>query len=441
MKVPRPSPKLAPILARMGQARAIEVMTNARGPTVDGRYRHWDNLRHLRPPEGLTSEEWWASLVFSRGSTAEPIGYAGTDGRDFMLSLPREGHRMLHEIDRGASGTLLSSTSGLNPARQEHYLVQSLEEEAIRSSQLEGASTTRRAAKAMLRSGRAPRTTSERMILNNYAAMRWISERRDLDITPERVLALHRIITEGTLDDPADAGRVQQPGEERIVIEDDEGERLHTPPPADQLLVRLSELCDFANGDRDDGFLHPVVRAVLTHFRAGYDHFFVDGNGRTARVLFYWVMLKEGYWLTEYLSVSRILRNAPSQYARSYLYAEDDNDVTYFVLHHLGVTERALRDLRSWLREEADRLQETEALLVDRDLNHRQRALLSHALRHSDAVYTHRGHAVSHGVTGMTASTDLGSLADAKLLTRSTVGRAYEYRVPRDLHDRIASPS
>lgn len=43
-----------------------------------------------------------------------------------------------------------------------------------------------------------------------------------------------------------------------------------------------------------------------------YMHPFVDGNGRTARALFYWYMLKSGYWLTEYLSISRVIAKSKS---------------------------------------------------------------------------------------------------------------------------------
>jgi Fic family protein len=61
----------------------------------------------------------------------------------------------------------------------------------------------------------------------------------------------------------------------------------------------------------------------------GYEHPFEDGNGRTARALFYWSMLNQGFWLTEFLTVSKILRKAPAKYARSFLYTEQDsNDLT-----------------------------------------------------------------------------------------------------------------
>lgn len=64
------------------------------------------------------------------------------------------------------------------------------------------------------------------------------------------------------------------------------------------------------------------------HFMLSYDHPFVDGNGRTARILFYWSMLSQDYWLAEFLPISRLLKMAPSQYARSFIYTEHGSAVT-----------------------------------------------------------------------------------------------------------------
>jgi Fic family protein len=71
---------------------------------------------------------------------------------------------------------------------------------------------------------------------------------------------------------------------------------------------RMRALCAFANMRTGvDGFVHPIVRAIILHFMLAYDHPYVDGNGRTARALFYWSALKDGYWLIEYVSISRII--------------------------------------------------------------------------------------------------------------------------------------
>ena len=88
----------------------------------------------------------------------------------------------------------------LAPSIRDTYLINSLIEEAITSSQIEGAATTRKVAKEMLRQKRAPRDRSERMIVNNYFAMEYINDVANEDLTPSLILELQRILTKNTLD-------------------------------------------------------------------------------------------------------------------------------------------------------------------------------------------------------------------------------------------------
>lgn len=54
-------------------------------------------------------------------------------------------------------------------------------------------------------------------------------------------------------------------------------------------------------------------------------------------------MAKEGYWLMEFVSISGVIKQALVQYSKSFLHTEtDDNDVTYFLLHQLGVIYNAV---------------------------------------------------------------------------------------------------
>jgi Fic family protein len=165
----------------------------------------------------------------------------------------------------------------------------------------------------------------------------------------------------------------------------------------------------------------------------------VDGNGRTARALFYWSMSVQGYWLAEYLSISRILKKAPTQYARSFLYSEtDSNDLTYFLDYQLTVILRAIDELQEYLGEKVKQIRRVEALLKrSAQLNHRQLALLSNALRRPGARYTIKSHQRSHNVVYETARTDLLELADKELLTADKRRRAYEFVAPADLETRL----
>ncbi|HET6508163.1 MAG TPA: Fic family protein [Baekduia sp.] len=402
-------------------------------------YPHWDKLRHLDPPDGLTSEEWWAAVKLGRTQAARTLPLRDRDGVAFTYTTPDLVLRALHLVDQRCAGEIRMPEVVTGDAQaKRQYLVNSLMEEAIRSSQLEGASTSRRVAKELLRTGRRPKDRSELMIVNNYMALQYMRESMGDRLRPADVLELQRILNDGTLDDPSASGRLQTPDEPRVAVVDRiDGGVLHRPPPADQLPSRLQALCDFANGDSDDEdtFIHPVVRAILLHFWLAYDHPFEDGNGRTARVLFSWFMRTKGYWLVEYLSISKILREAPGRYNRAFLLTETDHgDTTYFIIHQLGVIERAIDELHKYLRRKVAEVRGVERLLRGASgFNHRQTELLGGALRDGDRVYTFTSHANAHGVTHETARTDLRDLADRGLLTTEREGRLYRFHPAPDL--------
>src|SRR5690606_30362272 len=311
------------------------------------------------------------------------------------------------------------------------------------SSQLEGAATTTQVAKDMLRSGRAPRDYGERMIVNNFRTMRELKRWLGQPLTPDVVFEMHRMLTDGTLKNPGAAGRFRL-ADEDIVVEDEMGTVLHVPPSAAELPQRLQALCDFANqGDDGDYFIHPVVRAIAIHFMIGYDHPFVDGNGRTARALFYWSMLRAGFWMTEYFSISSILKKAPAQYTRAYMHSEsDDGDASYFVAHQLDVLLKAIDGVHAYIARKQQAQLEAQALLrpgskLARRLNHRQRALLLNALKNPGKAYTIAVHQRTHDIVYDTARSDLTGLVDAKLMQRDKLGKAHVFVARPDLAEKL----
>ena len=439
MKIPQTPPPWRQLIAEQEDLSRIMGL----GPLVRDHYMHWDELRHRTPPEGLSHEAWWAGVRFARAGLLKSLPFQDKHKRPIQFGMPDPVLRLLHAIDQLAAGNVGMESAMVSGEDRNRYLVSSLIEEAITSSQLEGAATTREEARAMLRSGRQPRDKSERMILNNYYAMESIRDLRGVDLTPERVFDLHRIVTEGTLDNHG-AGRLRKSDERINVVTVDHTSVLHEPPDAETLPWRMELLCQFANASSDDGpFVHPVVRAILLHYMLGYDHPFVDGNGRTARALFYWSLARSGYRLMEYVSISRLLKQAPAKYARAYLYSETDgNDTTYFILHQLGVIEQAIQALHEYLARKMAEQRGAEELLrhapgLSSRLNHRQIALLSHALRHAGHGYTVLSHKRSHRVTHQTARTDLQLLVEFNLLEQTKRGRAFVFYAPDDLRERI----
>jgi Fic family protein len=313
-------------------------------------------------------------------------------------------------------------------------------EEATASSRLEGAVMTVPKAKEMLRTGRKPRNKSEQMILNNYLTMRQIEGLKDRPLTPQLVLDLHRSISEGTLDDPDAAGRLRLSSEKVEVVDSLTQEIAHVPPPAEELAERLATMCAFANRQLDmNEYLPPVLRAIILHFWLAYDHPFVDGNGRTARALFYWSALRDGYGLFKFVSISSMILAGSTKYARAFLYTEtDDNDLTYFIIYHLEILKRSLEELDKYIERKLKELRGIEHRMHGlTGLNHRQKALLANALRHPHQHYTFDSHAHSHNVVKQTARTDLLALCELGLLKRGKDGRRFYFVPAADIAARL----
>ena len=243
------------------------------------------------------------------------------------------------------------------------------------------------------------------MIANNYQAMDFIRDHAQDPLSTDMLLEIQRILTTDTLDAAA-VGRFRNATDNVHVIDAD-NQVLHTPPPAGGLQERLSKLIDFANAPSTDSALHPIIRAILLHFMIGYDHPFVDGNGRTARAVFYWSMARANYGLMQFLSISEYIQKSVSAYARAYLYSEnDDNDVTYFFHYNLHIIRQCMDALRAHLARQAEEQRRFETHLTEREappLNPRQAALLAHMTRHADTVYTIEGHRNSHQISYHTA--------------------------------------
>jgi Fic family protein len=437
------APGVDELLGKLGADSVRDAAAAEPDPRSRSAYLHWDKLHRLKPPAGLSAEQWWLKIKLGRREGWSPLPLQDRGGVALGYTIPGSMQQSLHWIDQRSADT--AGMKSVLPSRREareRLFVNSLMEEAIRSSQLEGAATSRGDAKALLLSGRAPRDRGEQMIANNYRALQFMSEQPiGAALTPATVLELHRIVTDRTLADPASAGRLQQPGEERVRVYDRDGGRVvFLPPPAEQLPDRMRRLCDFANAGGGDGpFVHPVLRAILLHFWLAYDHPFLDGNGRTARILFFWAMRTRGYWLAEYLPISRLIREAPAQYGEAFLKTETDGgDVTYFLLQQLEVVERAIEGFGDYIKRKADEQRDVRQRLSQLEgINGRQLVLLTHAVKHPDHTYTFSGHARSNLVTHETARADLGRLAERGLLVRRRRGRAYVFEPAPDLPERL----
>jgi Fic family protein len=399
------------------------------------RYYHWHRFRYFPVPPGISNEEAWFLLKLGRRANFKTAPFKDKKGAPFSYWIPDALQRDLHDIDIWAGGNIVSDHPHPLPSR-EQFIIRSLMDEAIASSQLEGASTTTKKAKELLRTGRKPKDRSEQMILNNWETMQFIRENRKVKLSKEFVFEIHERITEETLDHAKDSGRLRTTND---VVVDYKEETVHVPPDFELLPDRLEAFCHFANNDRSGRWIHPVIKAVMLHFWLAYDHPFCDGNGRTARALMYWYLLSRDYLLFEYLAISRYIQRSPGQYVRAYLHTEtDENDLTYFFFYNLKTTKLACEEIQIYIRRKQKELAGlNNALRRYPGLNMRQRSLLSHALQHPHEIYTIDTHRTAHGVVYQTARNDLLELAEKGFLKKEKRGKEFVFIESDRMMDRL----
>lgn len=398
-------------------------------------YWYWSDVKYRSRQTGISANDLWAAIKLSRFAQSRVIW------KDYGLSMfiTNKMQQQCHFFDMNFGGTWGSSSVIPNEDRTQ-YLISSLMEEAISSSQMEGASTTRKVAKEMLRKKISPRSRSEQMIFNNYTSIRFITEHKEEDLSPELLLHIHSLMTHQTLDSSDDEGRFRT-SDDIVVGNELTGKIVHTPPTYREIPLFVDELCKFANNDNDDNFIHPIIKAIVIHFMIAYVHPFVDGNGRTARALFYWYMLKKGYWLTEYLSISRVIYKRKASYEKSYLYTESDGgDMGYFITYNLRVLELAFKELQSYISRKIAQRQGNTNYIINNGVNERQAAIMSLFRNNPNMAITVKEVENRFGISQPTARLDLEGLVEKGFLTKVPVNKVKSNYVKSERFDSLISP-
>ena len=385
---------------------------------VNADYEYWDKAKYKKLPEGFTPQMLWTNVKASRLRSTIPVW----NKYGINLCVTSQMQRLCHEFDM-KFGSFWEVEGDTQSSEKKYYLSSSLMEEAIYSSKMEGASTTRIVAKDMLRKKKSPQNKSQQMIVNNYNTIQYIVEHKDEPLTEELLLTIHRLMTEKTLDNPEDAGRFRT--NDKVVVADMvEGDIIYTPPSFQEIPEFVESLCDFFNNDNPRTFIHPIIRGIIVHFMLAFMHPFVDGNGRTARALFYWYMLKEGYKLTEYMSISRVIAKSKSNYEKAFRYVENDgNDMGYFVAYNLGALEISFQQLRDYIQRKQREKSAANSFMMAGNINQRQALVLQRLKEEPETIFTVKDVQEQFSVSSMTARKDLSDLVKQGYMTEIALNK------------------
>ena len=402
---------------------------------INDTYEYWDTVKYKKCPKICSPQLLWTYVKASRMRNMINIW----PQYGILLGITNQMQRMCHEFDMNFGG-FWGANSIIPGDSKERYLVSSLMEEAIFSSQMEGAATTRQVAKEMLRKKITPKDKSQQMIANNYQTIQFVVQNQDTPLTIELLQHIHRLMTEKTLDNPDNAGRFRT--NDDVVVENGiTHEVVHRPPSYTEIPSFVKDLCKFFNEEKPKVFIHPIIRGIIIHFMIAYMHPFVDGNGRTARALFYWYMLKQKYWLTEYMSISRVIAKSKKSYEKSFRYTEsDNNDIGYFVAYNLRVLDLSFKQLQGYLKRKQEEKKAANTFLQLGDINDRQAQIIKMFVDNPKEVVTVKDIQSKFFISATTAKGDIMGLVNRGLLKEFAFNKVKKGYVRSDGFEEAVKP-
>ncbi|MEG3129987.1 Fic family protein [Pantoea cypripedii] len=420
MKIRRPPTTLVETMSAAEMTALLEVHAE-----WDERYLHYDEL-YRRLSNRTARDAVWSALKFKRRSTAQVFSLAA---QPVMFNLTHKINTVISTVDRL---TFARNGAPSDEDAASYLMSQLVMEEAISSSQLEGAATTSRVAMELLAVGRAPRNEDESMIMGNWRLMQHIVALGDAPLTRSDILAIHRIACADINDGKYHPGEVRRNND--IFVAGRDGEIIHQPPDFQQLDAMLDALCEEVQQLEAKG-THPLLVACVLHFAIGYIHPFSDGNGRTARGLFYHHLIRRGYSAFRYISISKLLKAAAVKYGISYLYSEtDEMDLTYFIQFQCDVVVRAVNAFTqqlATLHQERERL--TQWVETHLTLSKGELDIMAMALNAPGSLLSASGVKARLGIADNTARSRLTSLAEQGLLRPLKEGKGTVYQAPVSL--------
>lgn len=306
------------------------------------RYLTPEEIRHRLKQQKTTEGEWSTinrEIVATRKTGSITFFFKSIEPK-FWFYPADIIHKKIDEIE--CLGKNLYEQINKHASFKNDFLLDSAIEEAITSAIYEGAHSTRAQAEQLLASGERPKNKDEWMLINNFNAMKWVKENQSTSLTKDVLLQLHRIVTENTLegDDINFQGKFRN---DTVFVGPHEGIEYSKVEQAVEEMIALTT--------SNPRYFHPLLKGILVHYFVGYIHPFFDGNGRTARALFYFKSIKNQLNYVELLSVSAYLRTHGKQYEKSFEKVKDNEyDLTYFVDFCLDSISSALKEVSRKVR-------------------------------------------------------------------------------------------
>jgi Fic family protein len=381
------------------------------------RYTPLDDIKYRLEKLGISKSNWpevKLKIQACRKMGSIPFFLTSID-KKFWYFPSDSINKKIHKVE--SLGNRLFDKIETHSSFKREFLTNAAVEEAITSAIYEGANSTRSKAKALIASGEKPKSKDEWMLINNYFAMKWIKENSTLSVSKSLVLKIHEIVSKNTLegDDANFCGKLR---DDAVYVGSHQGVT-HS-----KLEDVLDEAINLVTGH--PRFLHSLVKGIILHYFVAYIHPFFDGNGRTARTLFYFKAIKNDLKFVELLSVSANLKEHGKKYEKSFdLVKEHEFDMTFFIDFCLDSLMIALDKVE----QKVNYLINISLLIEIDGINSNQVSLLQRMALNKYRATSIEGYAEDIGKSREISRRDLKSLLEKGYLKEEKKGKKFIYYI------------
>lgn len=373
-----------------------------------------------RLPLSLPISELWPELQKARRAEARELPLCDANGTTYWWVLTESITNQAEEVIALARRDFVFSSPEF-----EELFHQAVLDEAVYSSVIEGAFTTKQEAREFIDNHREPKNKSEQMVKNNYDALTYVLEHIDAPITEQTIFDIYALVTKNTLDENVPMNAYRNVG---VVVQSAHGEIVHTAPNHEEVPALMASLFNFITSNE----LPPIIKACVAHFYFVYVHPFADGNGRTARALSYMMLLQSGYDFFRYFSISSVIAEERGKYYHAIKSVEDDdNDMTYFINYYTAMLARAIKAMDGRIIKKAtieQRLSQYADLLSTND---RLLPGVKWIMESNKAGVSVEEWRNKFGIVHETARQDLFKLERAEFVKRNTNRRKFIFEILR----------
>lgn len=337
-------------------------------------------------------------------------------------------YKKAHDVEK--LGLALYEKINKESAFARDFLLDSTIEEAITSAIYEGANSTRAKAKELIETQTTPKNKDEWMLLNNYMALMWIKKNHQAPVSLDLINEVHALVTQNTLsgDDINFSGKLR---DDKVFVTSG-AEVKHEGVEHSKLEPVTNEAIQLVT--ESPRYFPSLLKGILLHYFISYIHPYFDGNGRTARTMFYYKAIKNDLKFVELLSVSAYLKNHGKQYEKSFeKVVQNDLDITYFIDFNLEALAEALKKVSK----KVDFLLRINSLQKRFDLSAHQIGLLQKLALHKFRTYDIEGYAESIDKSREIARQELKRLSEIGLLEETRQGKKFVYRIKKDALEKM----